>query len=227
MNYVLKPDLICEGENKQDVESCTMIISVLNAQTFLIATNMSNYYLVEVEDSVESEESEEESKKESVKSKDYAMPADYMRPEWFDNSVKWGETLIFFYHPDICHCQHLFNVWEKLRRDKYANNEFIGMSTVNCKEWAELCHYETVKQFPEIWRYRSKSYMKTARYSELPIFADLVLKCRLKKFLGSGLRLVNVNSECVLIQDFSPGSGTNSVQNELWNEFNYGLIILI
>ena len=81
-----------------------MIISVLNAQTFFIATNMSKYYLVETEDSVESEESEE---KTSSNSKDYAFTEDSIRPDWFGMLVRRAETVVFFYHPDFCHCQLL------------------------------------------------------------------------------------------------------------------------
>ena len=128
-----------------------MIISVLNAQTFFIATNMSRYYLVETEDSVESEESEE---KTSPDSKDYAFTEDSLRPDWFGILVRRAETVVFFYHPDFCHCQYLLDEWEKLSRNKYAYDEFINMEKVNCKKWPQLCEYEGIDQFPVIWRYR-------------------------------------------------------------------------
>ena len=151
--YVLKPDLR-KGKSKQDAQkSCKMIISVLNAQTLFIATNMSKYYLVELEDSVESEESEETAKVTS-NSKDYAFNAeDPMRPAWFENLVRRAETLVFFYNPDICHCQYLLDEWEKLRR-KHANDDFIQVGEVNCKTSPQTCESEKITQFPEIWRYR-------------------------------------------------------------------------
>ena len=129
-----------------------MIISVLNAQTFFVATNMSRYYLVEMEDSVETEEDESE--------KDYAFTEDSIRPGWFENLVRRAETLVFFYHPDYCHCQYLLDKWDKLHRDKYSNDEFIKMDKVNCKSWPKTCEYERVNQFPTIWRYRLKLYKK-------------------------------------------------------------------
>ena len=126
------------------------VLYVLNAQTFFVATNMSRYYLVEMEDSVETEESEDESEK------DYAFTEDSIRPGWFENLVRRAETLVFFYHPDFCHCQYLLDKWEKLHRNKYSNDEFIQMTKVNCKSWPKICEYERINQFPTIWRYRLK-----------------------------------------------------------------------
>ena len=131
-----------------------MIISVLNAQTLFIATNMSKYYLVELEDSVESEESDEESEKITFNSKDYVFNAKYpVREAWFEEIVRSGETIVFFYNPDICHCQYLLDFIGELRR-KHAGDDFIQVIDVNCKTSPQICETESITKFPEVWRYR-------------------------------------------------------------------------